>query len=318
MVFWKLYPLATWISSFWNRDRFQSYLFRKPAIPSPTGQSGHWLLPDEDRTAVLTHLRTHFGSPPHTPVLDIPDEYLLGPKDHFFVVHDSNGIAGTIRYHYVGEFVSANCEPIYVVDCFCIHPTWRGKGVADYLLTELHRYANRKKIPYAMFLKEGPKLAIAPAPFYTGVYAYRELEVSNPSPYVSDLTMGQAHRLMEVYRMIHSDRFLILNKEGTNQMWKMFRKGVHRILVCMQDAFQKKEGKRMAWMTAWLESATMTKSVREEAVIALADSLYPHFEYVWINRQWGGEKWIADGGFHWYVYQWNSSITMTMSYSLPM
>ena len=74
----------------------------------------------------------------------------------------------------------------------------------------------------------------------------------------------------------------------------------------------------MAWITAWLESAAMTKSIRQEAAIAFADSLYPSFDYVWINRQWGGEKWTADGGFHWYTYQWSSSITMTISYSLPI
>jgi GNAT superfamily N-acetyltransferase len=317
MVFWKTYPFQHIIETLWNRETFLSQLIEKDPIPSPTGRTAQ--LVDRDNRALLTTIRrflqTHFGSPPHTPVLDIPEDILLGPNDHIFVLRDEGDeLVGTIRYHYMGEAQ----ESIYVVDAFCIHPAWRRKGLGDYLLTELHRYANQIGIPYAMFLKEGPSVSTLAPPFYTGTYVYRALHRTVVCPNLMELTVEEAHRMMRAYQTVLPNRMMIWNKSA-NQRWRWYRRGNQSIMICIQDTYQRKEGKKIAWVTAWLESPNTTDEIRREAATAVAEDLYPAFDYVWMNQVWvgGSEEWSVDGPFHWYSYQWSTSIT-GHSYALPM
>ena len=112
---------------------------------------------------VRQFIRNNFGSPPKTPILDIPESQLLAANDHIVIVRDiTRQIAGCIRYHYVGTIE----EDIHLVDCFCIHPDWRGKGIGNYLLHDLHHRMIDK--PYAIFLKEGSLLPVIP--FYSSMY----------------------------------------------------------------------------------------------------------------------------------------------------
>lgn len=317
MVFWKTYPFQHIIETLWNRETFLSQLIEKDPIPSPTARTAQ--LVDRDNRSLLTTIRrflqTHFGSPPHTPILDIPEDILLGPNDHIFILRDdADELVGTIRYHYMGEAQ----ESIYVVDAFCIHPAWRRKGLGDYLLTELHRYANQIGIPYAMFLKEGAPVSTLASPFYTGTYVYRALYRTVVCPNLMELTIEEAHRMMRAYQAVLPNRLMIWNT-SSNQRWRWYRRGNQSIMICIQDTYQRKEGKKIAWVTAWLESPNVTDAIRQEAATAVAEDLYPAFDYVWMNQVWvgGSEEWLVDGPFHWYSYQWSTSIT-GHSYALPM
>ena len=317
MVFWKTYPFQHIIETLWNRETFLPQLMEKDPISSPTGRTAQ--LVDRDNRTLLTEIRrflqTHFGSPPHTPILDIPEDILLGPKDHIFVLRDeTDELVGTIRYHYMGEATVL----IYVVDAFCIHPAWRQKGLGDYLLTELHRYANQNGIPYAMFLKEGPSVSTLAPPFYTGTYVYRALHRTVVCSNLMELTVEEAHRMMRAYHTVLPNRMMIWNKSA-NQRWRWYRRGNQSIMICIQDTYQRKEGKKIAWATAWLESPNVTDEIRREAATAVAEDLYPAFDYLWMNQMWvgGSEEWTIDGPFHWYTYQWATSMT-GHSYALPM
>jgi GNAT superfamily N-acetyltransferase len=168
MVFWKTYPKNI-IKKAFNNATFTDLSFERPDIQTPTGYNYEIL--NKPHTKILTEIqkfiKTHFGSPPNTPVLDIPADKLLNEKDIILYVRDKTGhIAGCIRYHYLGQFISDKGQEIYCEDCFCIHPKWRKKGVGDYLLTQLHIYVNKNNIPYSMFLKEGAQLSIINPPFY--------------------------------------------------------------------------------------------------------------------------------------------------------
>ena len=315
MVFWTSYPFWKVIRT---KERFTKQRFTKQNIESAYPLTYEWI----DNTSskeVGDYLRTYFGSPPQKPILAIPEDALLSPVDYLLVArdpHKNNMIVGTIRYHYLGTF---NNETIHCVDCFCIHPLWRGKGVGDQLLTRLHRYANERDLPYALFLKEGAPLSILHFPLYTGTYVYRKLDTSETmNKYIMNLTTNQAYRLIEIYQKINPNVFIIENNTGKNQWWKIYKNGIHSILVCFQDTYQQKEGKRMAWATAWLESPLITDQIREEASLMLSNPLYPAFEYVWMNQLWTGSltHWIPDGQFHWYAYQWTTGLSITRSYCI--
>ena len=312
-MFWKTYPLSRLWESLWNREVFLPQPVDKEPLVPP-GEPMTQITRPEEVTEVRVFLRTYFGNPPHTPVLDMPEETLCGIPNHLFAVRAHGAIVGTIRYHYLGEFVSSTGEPIYAVDCFCIHPTWRRRGLGDYLLTALHQYVHRKGIPYSMFLKEGA--SVRTPSFYTGTYAYRETG-SRPSRHLRNLTVEQAHQWMDVVRQIHP-LFVIRNVAAPNQRWKGYRKGMHSVLACVQDTYQSKEGKRMAWVTAWIESPGITDAIRSDAADAIADDL-PEFEYVWMNSLWSGcaGEWKEDGPFHWYTYQW-TSVPMGRSYAISV
>ena len=344
MVFWKIYPLLNVIQTKFNRDIFKSQIFDRDSIKSPTGLDAIVIRPRLTNNHLVLEIRkfikNNFGSPPTSPILDIPESQLLGANDHIVIVRDMNGdIAGCIRYHYLGEFVKQNQE-IYCVDCFTVYKSWRCRGVGDYLLTFLHNYVNENNIPYAMFLKEGRNLSIIHTPLYTGIYVFRELQLSK-SKNVRILTPALAYKLMDISSELNQI-LIIRNINSTNQNWKLYEKGLYKVLVCFQDAYQSFEAKRpeekrpeakrpeennrmkkICWATGWIESPNMTDEYRKEASRELSDSMYPDFDYVWMNKQWIGQKasnanngWKIDGLFHWYSYQWTSSININNSYCI--
>jgi hypothetical protein len=76
--------------------------------------------------------------------------------------------------------------------------------------------------------------------------------------------------------------------------------------------------KRIAWATAWIESPNMTDNIREEASNELSATLFQDFDYIWMNKEWVGSQsgWHNDGPFHWYLYQWMTSINIKKSYCI--
>ena len=329
MVFWKIYPLLNVIQTKFNRDIFKSQIFDRDFVKSPTGLDAIVIRPNHNNNLLLEiqqFIKNNFGSPPKTPILDIPESLLLGVKDHLVIVRDVNGnIAGCIRYHYLGTLISSDPkEEIYCVDCFTVYKSWRRKGLGDYLLTFLHNYVNENNIPYAMFLKEGYPLSIVHTPLYTGVYVFRELQLSK-SNNIMDLTPVLAYKLMDI--ILELNKILIIrNINSTTQIWKLYEKGIYKVLVCFQDAYQSfmENGKikRICWATGWIESPNMTDEYREEASRELSDSMYPAFDYVWMNKKWVSSNssvsngWKIDGPFNWYSYQWTSSISINNSYCI--
>ena len=277
-------------------------------IPSPTGRTIELMT---DPNEIRSFLRMYFGNPPLTPVLDLQ----IDSADHVLLVRDqTDQIAGTIRYHFIGTYCD---KPIHVVDAFCIHPTWRKKGVGDYLLLELNRYANERQIPYAVFLKEGPPLSILHQPIHTGWYRYRELTEQRSSSIITDLTCQQAFRIMDIYRTFQPNTVVIRNERS---IWKWFRSDRNSILIGIQDTHQRIGSKKLGWITAWIESPMITDELRGEAADAAADSLYPTFDFLWSNERWIGNsmRWKRDGAFHWYTYQWTIDELIGVSYAMMM
>jgi len=314
MVFWNIIPYYS------AQSPFSSHIIEKDAISSPTGNTAVRITREtatpELIVEICTYLRTHFGNPPHTPVLDIPESQLLLQHDYLFYIRDKEGqMVGTIRYRYTGKLLvdtSAICPDIYRVDAFCIRPDWRKKGVGDYLLTELQRYVNTKGHHYSMFLKEGPQLSIMHRPLYSGTYVYRSIKAKQVTQVIQVQTISnvQAYHMLHVYHSMYPNVCIIRNQHG-NQHWRYYKDGYSTILACFQDTYQRLHEKRMAWCTAWLESSVVTDEIRKEAAIELTDTL-PSFDYVWMNKRWVGNHlaWKQDGGFHWYTYQWSTNLEL--------
>jgi hypothetical protein len=323
-MFWTSYPIWNILQSKLNNDIFKSLIFDKQALESPTGvnavivtkNQNNYLIPE-----IKEFIKKNFGSPPKTPILDIPEDKLVSNKDHILIVRDiEKNIVGCIRYHYLGIFITSNNEEIYCEDCFTVHKKWRRRGVGDYLLTTLHNYVNKNNIPYSMFLKEGRILSIMLTPVYTGLYVFRKLHTIN-SENVSTLTVTQAYKIMDVFSELNKI-FIIRNFSSANQFWKLYKKDTYKVLVCFQDTYQKFEEdgnmKKICWATGWIESPNMTDNIREEASKELSAMMYPEFDYVWMNKEWIGNnsEWKIDGFFHWYSYQWTTSLNIKKSYCI--
>jgi len=319
MVFWESYPFSIFIQSIFKKSTFEDLTFDKNQIDSPTGNKAELLRhPDYLTTKLICeHLKNYFGNPPHTPILDIPESCLLQSNDFIFYVKDKEqNIAGCVRYHYIGTFLS---KPMYLVDCFCIHPSWRKKGVGDYLLTVLHNYSNNKAIPHCLFLKEGSSLSILHLPFYSGIYSYKKVEYGFHN--IMTLSNKQAHNIVCIFQKINPNLFIVWNS-NSNQLWKLYKKNHYSILACIQDTYQccieEGQKKKIGWITCWLESPNVTNLIREEASIEISNSLVGIFNYIWTNQKWTGysSQWKMDGAFHWYTYQWSTTISMNDNYCI--
>jgi len=321
MVFWKLQS-----PKYDSSTPFSPSLYKKDALPSPTGVNAVLITAQMATTSrlfteICVYLKNYFGEPPKTPVLDIPEDKLLGPHDYLFLVRDQNSrIAGTIRYRYTGKLLVKDQPEIWRVDCFCIHPEWRKKGVGDYLLTELQCYATKHGEPYAMFLKEGPSLSILNIPMYSSAYVYRPIKANMILAHnVRILSSLQAFYHLEWYSTICPDVMIIRNEHGKNQHWRYYKNDYATILACFQDTYQRFHGtgEKIGWCTCWLESPLMTDEIRKEAAIEITHTL-PAFDYIWMDKRWvgKGQEWKHDGGFHWYPYQWTSNLTMEQSYCI--
>jgi GNAT superfamily N-acetyltransferase len=323
MVFWQTYPIKHLLHSHFNNKIFKSLVFERDTVSSPTGVKGDIIqrIPERIRE-VKEFIKNYFGNPPHTPILDIPEEKLLGEKDYILIVRDNKqNIVGCIRYHYLGQFVTADKNEIYCEDCFCIHPKWRKKGVGDYLLTTLHIFVNQNNIPYSIFLKEGAKLSITHSPYYSSMYVFRETK-PNVCSNIINLEVHQAYKLMNIFTEFDRSLFIIRNKNNPNQYWRLYIKGECKILACFQDTYQRFEKagnmKRIGWITGWLESADITDNIREEASKELSDSLNKQFDFIWADMKWIGNSnhWKIDGSFSWYLYQWTTSVSIKKSYCI--
>jgi hypothetical protein len=322
MVFWRTYPLTNLLKSKFNNNRFTDLVFERKIINSPTGIEGRFITKEnfDEICEVKLFLKKYFGNPPTTPILDIPEDKLIGNLDHILVVRDSdNDIVGCIRYHYLGLFVSDKCQKIYCEDCFCIHPNWRKKGVGDYMLTKLHIFVNATNKPYSMFLKEGKKLSIINQPYYSSFYVYKRL-IDKESQNVSLLTKIQAYKLMDIFSELNKDIFIVRNIESDNQEWILYRLGAYKVLACVQDTYQRfeEEGqiKKIGWITGWIESSNMTDIYREKASKEISDFMFGKYDYLWSNIEWIGDstEWKVDGPFNWYLYQWSTTLDIKKSY----
>ena len=75
-----LLPLRPFVSIPWEKERL-------PMIPDTTCQILRAPCDPSLLTEIRHYLRTYFGSPPHSPVLDIPETHLLASNDHLLVIH---------------------------------------------------------------------------------------------------------------------------------------------------------------------------------------------------------------------------------------
>ncbi len=325
MGFWNT-PTLLW-GHLWCTKRFQSLVFDKDPPSSSSWGVARQLHPQDwqQKTHLRAFLQTHFGTPPTSPILDIPEEHLLGPKDALFYVSDNKcNIIGCVRYHHLGQLES---NDIYLVDCFCIHPQFRKRGLADHLLTTLHCYANKQGIPYALFLREGPPLPIWSIPLYTSHYVYKRVRQQERINNLHSLTPARAHRLLEAFSNVVPNSLIIRPSSSANQCWRFYRdSSSHQfILACVQDSYQWLEEangqrKKMGWITAWLESSVVTDECRARVLTAMTDSMEGQFDYVWANKEWLGTTdisstdWKEDGTFHWYAYQWATTRNIKNGY----
>ena len=123
---------------------------------------------------------------------------------------------------------------------------------------------------------------------------------------VQNISIEVAFRLMEIWKQINPDVFIIANRNSSNQIWRLYKKDHYIVLACIQDAYQSINGKKIGWITGWLESPDITDAIRTKASKEISESA--PFDYIWMNKLWTADMnmWKVDGSFYWYSYQWTS------------
>lgn len=293
--FWKGYSSQ---ESQESQSPFQSLLRDSELSIKPRVYPIRSVLPSELpllQSFIETHFKTH-SSLVLKPVLDIRSDILL-------ISTDETGIVGCIRYKKGGDFHN---NPIHVIDCFCVHPAYRRKGLASDLLIAIHEYVMSNGLnPYNLFLKEGRPIQEL-RPLYSSFYAYRRIrDLKGFKPPVGiSLSPHKAARLLAIYREIHPDTFCIHSPENLNQHWIFWKKGLSWMLVCFQDAYQEFEGKSVGILSAFLQSGRKEPEIFEQLIDRAP------FDWIWTDRVFVScsDLWTTDGPFHWYAYQWTTNL----------
>jgi hypothetical protein len=328
MVFWKNISWTYLVQALFARQPFTPLVFdRTPQRPPSEWSIQRLRHPLEEAEAedLTRFLYTYFGNPPHKPRLSMKKEQCIPETDLGILIRDSKKeIIGCIRYHLIGRFMTdASTPEIYSVDCFCIHPRWRKKGMGDFLLQELHLYANEVGKYYATFLKEGPSISFFHRPIYTSEYAYRYTPADgSSSPFVHRLTTAQVQKAIQMYQKMYPSTWIVWNPASTEQVWYLYQRNSCYVWACIQPAHQEMITSQgtltMGWMTAWLESGELADSFRAEACLAMTHRAHHGYDAIWVDHTWTGkgEEWRKDGAFHFYTYQWATNQSMGISYCM--
>jgi GNAT superfamily N-acetyltransferase len=242
-----------------------------------------------------------------------------------FPAADAADPAGCIRFKKSGFFEG---NPIHLIDAFCVHPTYRKRGLATALLTTLHVETQARGMLYSLFLKEGAALPISHPPLYSSTYLYCR---------VGDLCPADLHPLrvlapsaalvnayIKAYQALRPETFVYWDPANPNQMWRLWREGHAWLLLCVQDAYQEipnaeGQNERIGWMTALLESPGFVSDSRRPVVLdsLLRTTPYP---WIWTDRVLVGDSpsaaWRPDGPFHWYSYGWTTCLRPSANYVL--
>lgn len=134
---------------------------------------------------------------------------------------------------------------------------------------------------------------------------------------------------MDAFHASDPNLFIVRSESPMKPRWRLYRdsRRHHLVLACIQDTSQWFEGKngqknKMGWITAWFESPVITDEDRVHISTAIADSLHDEFDYIWADSRWTGHdatknsEWIQDGTFHWYAYQWSTSLNIKKGYCI--
>lgn len=316
--------------AFWKRAKnrpFTNYLDgdrfvdcpREVIVPQSPSNIPYILAKPIEYEEVRQFLKQWFGKPPHTPVLEHP---LSERGQVILYARDNRGnMIGVIRYRPIGVFVSSCVKPpLHIIDCFCIHPDWRKRGVGTYLLSVLHAYTNKMGMKWSIFLKEGGVVSNSGSngPFYSSLYKYRQVCSDVCTPHTCQIGTADAHRRVGVYQTFHPDTFLSLNLQTRNQIWRVYRNGRHWMIAVFQDSFQIHPNNygKIGWCTGVIESDGFPAELRLDAFSELSE--IPEFSWIWADRVWttDGGPWKLDGPFHWYSYQWSSSLYISRNYCI--
>lgn len=278
---------------------------------SPTDSPVRLATTHANALAVKEFLQTYFGNPPHSPILS-PDIHITDISQSILLyVTNKNCIVGTIRYSYSGRI---DTHPIYGIDCFCIHPHWRKRGIGSYLLSELHAITMAHGMKYSLFLKESAPVIALQRPIYSSSYVYVKNKLSKSHVHthtVHTISAVTAHRLVDIYKSIYPNTFTLLHDGNKQIHWRLWRD--HQtsscILASFQDSYQihPETHTPIGWCSGWLETRSEIDPILRAQVILEMMSTVP-YEWIWADRQWIRPRkdsiWQSDGAFHWYTYQW--------------
>lgn len=239
-----------------------------------------------------------------------------------FVSEKTNELIGCIFSRSLGDLhVGNNIVPnTGLVDFFCVHRDWRGKGIASFLLQELtYLTATVGRIVH-IFIKEGLPLSPLP-PIWTGNYIWRnkkhiiEKYLENKGLTISSIeeVKNTSLQIPEMsIRNLPSGPYLPGGVTGDSQIY-VWNSGKVRIYVCLTDTYHCSvpEGKKIGeinWVLSEktdIDSAILLaekKSAVETLVdsskydIILMDSTIPHLEE---------NGWIKDSAYGLYLFNCN-------------
>ena len=340
--FWRY--IKTWSPSLWTED-FETHI-SEPSYDNSSRFEDEFTINRAiaaDIPAIQQFLFTYFGNPPNTPILDIPEQTLLADykaciSTIFYITKkaDANKILATIRIKDIGRLLlqaDKTSDIIQVIDCFCVHPAYKKKGLGRTLLQFLHNYTNKNNKPHVLFLKEGPSLSIFIPKLISNYYAY--YAAPQNSPYIStsfsperitELEYSVAYEYLKDYKSLNPNAFILVpdpTASTSNIKWYLYREKSVQYIACFQNTYQKMPGNmcEIGMCTGFFQIRGDPQMFHRDAWRYFVDK--SGYKYIWTNAEWVKDfagtllkGWEYDGPFHYYSFQWFTKFATNGYYCL--
>lgn len=327
MSFWSSSPGPTWLQcidtlnpcttapyGICNRN-----LIQKPKEnPLPSGFS-FLVLSNKNAEEIERFLRGHFsifsGSRIFLSKERIQQGFLLDDWIGIGVKTRDNLLVGCCVSKSLGalKFPNEIVQQGGLIDYFCVHSSYRKRGLADTMLSELVQWTARRGRIVHFFMKEGFPLLKIPPLWYSQYIVRKKGPIDAYAEYLGKQGIAY-HTQIKSYN--HADflplRHFIANLpyelSGDSELYSFNYKG-HNISLCLTNLHYRTvpQGQRIAEL-AWIVpgSAEVPESVQKLAVETLVDSCPYDIILMDVSIPHDPKKgWWKDATYSWYCFNYN-------------
>lgn len=314
MSFWRSATGPTWwqaAQAFWSvrpPERLEGKdAIQVPFMPEPANQS--------HSASILDFWRQHFksGTGPRIGYTQQQLENIIAdPNYDILIVLIEGRIVGTVMARSLGYWTRApalhgNFSTSWI-DMYCVAADWRHRGVGRSLLFGVYDVLRRKGRESAVFLKEGAPL-LMPS-ICSSFYSWRRVRPEEVARSVDQWTRADFDDWARTAQLKNT----IYNSGVSESLIIAYAAQNAWLVAAFTPAHQlhPEDNQPLIWMTGCAADGPIAPNEKKEAMLQLSTAAARHFNthWIWVDGFHAppDERWLRDGLYHIYAFNWNPGV----------